>query len=113
MTHDNHSLLVQLAREGKRVVRLKGGDPSCRAGSEEAQAPRLFVSFEVVPGVTAGIAHRRTPEYVTHRTPAQSVTFVTARDPASRNSDELTALAKRVDIVLYMGEDAGGDFPRR
>jgi uroporphyrinogen III methyltransferase/synthase len=104
-----NALLVKLAREGKRVVRLKGGDPFVFGrGSEEAQALNdSSVSFEVVPGVTAGIA---APAYagipVTHRTLATSVTFVTGHeDPAKPGTQtNWTALAKAGGtIVLYMG----------
>jgi uroporphyrinogen III methyltransferase/synthase len=104
-----NSLLVKLAREGKRVVRLKGGDPFVFGrGSEEAQALNdASVAFEIVPGVTAGIA---APAYagipVTHRGLSTSVTFVTGHeDPAKPNTQtNWDALAKAGGtIVLYMG----------
>ena len=104
-----NALLVKLAREGKRVVRLKGGDPFVFGrGSEEAQALNdSSVPFEVVPGVTAGIA---APAYagipVTHRSLATSVTFVTGHeDPAKPGTQtNWSALAKAGGtIVLYMG----------
>jgi uroporphyrinogen III methyltransferase/synthase len=104
-----NSLLIKLAREDKRVVRLKGGDPFVFGrGSEEAQALNdASVLFEVVPGVTAGIA---APEYagipVTHRGLSTSVTFVTGHeDPSKPNTQtNWTALAKAGGtIVLYMG----------
>ena len=105
-----NALLVRLAREGKRVVRLKGGDPFVFGrGSEEAQAlARAGVRFEVVPGVTAGIA---APAYagipVTHRRIATSVTFVTGHeDPNDENGTSVDwgALARAGGtIVLYMG----------
>jgi len=104
-----NALLIKLAREGKRVVRLKGGDPFVFGrGSEEAQALNdASVSFEVVPGVTAGIA---APAYagipITHRGLATSVTFVTGHeDPAKPDTQtNWTALAKTGGtIVIYMG----------
>jgi uroporphyrinogen III methyltransferase/synthase len=104
-----NALLIKLAREGKRVVRLKGGDPFVFGrGSEEAQAVNdASVSFEVVPGVTAGIA---APAYagipVTHRGLATSVTFVTGHEDPSKPGTQTnwTALAKAGGtIVLYMG----------
>ena len=103
------ALLVALGREGKRVVRLKGGDPFVFGrGSEEAEALRdAGVPFEVVPGVTAGIA---APAYagipVTHRGVATSVTFVTGHeDPAQgEGRTDWGALARAGGtIVLYMG----------
>src|SRR5213076_379612 len=101
--------LIALAREGKRVVRLKGGDPFVFGrGSEEAQAlAEAGVPFEVVPGVTAGIA---APAYagipVTHRGVATSLTFVTGHeDPAKPDTQtDWAALARAGGtIVLYMG----------
>jgi uroporphyrinogen III methyltransferase/synthase len=104
-----NALLVRLGREGKTVVRLKGGDPFVFGrGSEEAQAlAAAGVPFEVVPGVTAGIA---APAYagipVTHRGVATSVTFVTGHeDPAKPDTQtDWAALARAGGtIVLYMG----------
>jgi uroporphyrinogen III methyltransferase/synthase len=104
-----NGLLVRLAREGKRVVRLKGGDPFVFGrGSEEAQAlAEANIPFEVVPGITAGIA---APAYagipVTHRGVATSVTFVTGHeDPAKGGpTTDWGALARAGGtLVLYMG----------
>ena len=109
---DINALLVRLAREGRQVVRLKGGDPFVFGrGSEEAQAlAAAGVAFEVVPGITAGIA---APAYagipVTHRAVATSVTFVTGHeDPAKGEAQTDWAALARVarsggTIVLYMG----------
>jgi len=104
-----NQLLVRLAREGKRVVRLKGGDPFVFGrGSEEAQAMNdASVPFEVVPGVTAGIAaaaYAGIP--VTHRGLSTSVTFVTGHEDPSKPHTQTnwSALAKAGGtIVLYMG----------
>lgn len=106
---DIEALLVRLARDGKRVVRLKGGDPFVFGrGSEEAQAlAHAGISFEVVPGITAGVA---APAYagipVTHRAVATSVTFITGHeDPAKGESGtDWSALARTGGtLVLYMG----------
>ncbi len=104
-----NALLIKLAREGKRTVRLKGGDPFVFGrGGEEAQALNdASVTFEVIPGVTAGIAaaaYAGIP--VTHRTLSTSVTFVTGHeDPAKPDTQtNWAALAKAGGtIVLYMG----------
>jgi uroporphyrinogen III methyltransferase/synthase len=101
--------LIRLAREGKRVVRLKGGDPFVFGrGGEEAQALNdAAVQFEIVPGVTAGIA---APAYagipVTHRGISTSVTFVTGSEQPGKATTQTNwnALAKSGGtLVLYMG----------
>ena len=106
---DINLLLIRLAREGKRVVRLKGGDPFVFGrGSEEAIAcGEASIACEIVPGITAGIA---APAYagipVTHRGMTSSVTLVTgSEDPAKlANTTNWAALAKSGStIVLYMG----------
>jgi uroporphyrinogen III methyltransferase / synthase len=104
-----NALLVRLAREGKRVVRLKGGDPFVFGrGGEEAQALVVAgIPFEVVPGVTAGVA---APAYagipVTHRGVATAVTFVTGNEDPTKPDLQTNwrALAQAGGtIVLYMG----------
>src|SRR5256885_4829843 len=104
-----NALLVELAGEGKTVVRLKGGDPFVFGrGGEEAQAlADAGISFEVVPGVTAGVAasaYAGIP--VTHRTDASAVAFVTGHeDPEKEESaldwDALAAFPGT--LVFYMG----------
>jgi uroporphyrinogen III methyltransferase/synthase len=104
-----NELLVSLGRGGKRVVRLKGGDPFVFGrGGEEAQALReAGVPFEVVPGVTAGVA---APAYagipVTHRDEASAVAFITGHeDPMKPDSaiDWFALAAFPGTLVLYMG----------
>ncbi len=101
--------LVKLGKEGKRVVRLKGGDPFVFGrGGEEAQALReTGIAFEVGPGVTAGVA---APAYagipVTHRDEASAVAFVTGHeDPEKPDSaiDWFALAAFPGTLVLYMG----------
>jgi uroporphyrinogen III methyltransferase / synthase len=103
------ALLVRLGSEGKRVVRLKGGDPFVFGrGGEEAQAlAEAGVRFEVVPGVTAGVA---APAYagipVTHRDLASAVAFVTGHEDPEKAESALDwqALARFPGtLVLYMG----------
>jgi len=104
-----NELLVRLGGEGKRVVRLKGGDPFVFGrGGEEAQALHdAGIAFEVVPGVTAGVA---APAYagipVTHRDEASAVAFVTGHeDPEKPDSalDWFALAAFPGTLVLYMG----------
>jgi uroporphyrinogen III methyltransferase / synthase len=104
-----NELMVDLARAGKRVVRLKGGDPFVFGrGGEEAEAlAAAGVPFEVVPGVTAGVA---APAYagipVTHREAASAVAFVTGHEDPEKPDSALDweALARFPGtLVLYMG----------
>jgi uroporphyrinogen III methyltransferase / synthase len=104
-----NALLVRLAREGRRVVRLKGGDPYVFGrGAEEAEYLRAAgVPFRVVPGVTAGVgvtAYAGLP--ITHRDAASAVAFITGHDdPADpRSRVDWPALAGFPGtLVLYMG----------
>lgn len=101
--------LVESGRAGLRVVRLKGGDPFLFGrGAEEAEAlAEAGLEFEVVPGVTAGIAasaYAGIP--VTHRDQSAAVTFATGHeDPAKAESNlDLEKLASTPGtIVFYMG----------
>jgi uroporphyrinogen III methyltransferase/synthase len=109
-------LLVEHAGRGRQVVRLKGGDPFVFGrGGEEAQAlAGAGIRFEVVPGVTAGIA---APAYagipVTHRDAASAVAFVTGHEDAARQDTALDwdALAAFPGtLVFYMGVRNLGDL---
>ncbi len=106
---DIDALLVELGSAGLKVVRLKGGDPFVFGrGGEEAEAlARAGVAFEVVPGVTAGVA---APAYagipVTHRDAASAVAFVTGHEDPGKEESALDweALARFPGtLVLYMG----------
>ena len=104
-----NALLAELGRTGKTVVRLKGGDPYVfgRGGEEALSLVEAGVPFEVVPGVTRGLA---APAYagipVTHRGVSTSVAFVTGHeDPTKDRSDvDWKRIANGADtLVLYMG----------
>jgi uroporphyrinogen III methyltransferase/synthase len=100
------ALLIERAQAGKRVVRLKGGDPFVFGrGGEEALALReAEVPFEIVPGVTAGVAalaYAGIP--VTHRGIARAVAFVTGRTGDESELDWPALARFPGTLVFYMG----------
>jgi uroporphyrinogen III methyltransferase/synthase len=102
-------LLVEAGRAGRSVVRLKGGDPFVfgRGGEEGEALAAAGIEFEVVPGITAGVA---APAYagipVTHRGDASAVAFVTGHEDPDKGETALDweALARFPGtLVFYMG----------
>jgi uroporphyrinogen III methyltransferase/synthase len=113
---DRHTLLQdeinrvlrEQALQGKRVVRLKGGDPFVfgRGGEEALALAEAGIAFEIVPGITAGIAG---PAYagipVTHRGLATSYTLITGHDAEAleAENEDIVELLLRGTLVFYMG----------
>lgn len=101
--------LIQLAREGKRVLRLKGGDPFIfgRGAEEALSLVEAGVPFRIVPGISSGIgglAYAGIP--VTHRDVNSAVTFLTGHNASGEVPDSIdwAAIAKGSPVlVLYMG----------
>ncbi len=110
--------LVALARKGKRVLRLKGGDPFVFGrGAEEALAlVRASIPFRIVPGVTAGIgglAYAGIP--VTHRDTNHAVTFITGHGADGKLPDlDWHAIANgSPTIVLYMARSFASEIAEK
>lgn len=111
--------LIELARAGKRVLRLKGGDPFVfgRGGEEALALVAAGVPFRIVPGISAGVgglANAGIP--VTHRDVNHAVTFVTGHTAKGEVPDGLdwTAIAKGSPVVvLYMAMKYLGDLSER
>jgi uroporphyrinogen III methyltransferase / synthase len=103
--------MIAAAREGKTVVRLKGGDPFIfgRGGEEAGALAAAGISFEVVPGITAATAAAVcTGISLTHRDFASAVTFITGHEEHSKAESKLdySVLAKiSGTLVFYMGLD--------
>lgn len=100
-----NQLLIDEARAGKSVVRLKGGDPFVfgRGGEEAEDLVAAGIAFEVVPGISSAIA---APAYagipVTHRDHATSVTFVTGHESDDSRGVNWTALAQLDGTVVFL-----------
>ena len=106
---DTNSLIVKLAKEGKNVVRLKGGDPFVfsRGGEEVSFLEKNGISVEIVPGITSGIAAPSNFGIpLTHREAGSSITFVTGHEDINKKKRTVNwrMLAKSSDgLVIYMG----------
>lgn len=109
---DINALLIRLAQQGQRVVRLKGGDPFIfgRGGEEVAALAAAGVPFAVVPGVTAALACAAAAGIpLTHRDAAQAVAFVTAHRRQDQFGIDPALLRPALTLAIYMGL---GTLPR-
>ena len=116
---DINAMMVSLARSGKRVVRLKGGDPLVfgRAGEEIAACRAAGIAIEIVPGITAALGAAAGIEAsLTHRLHARRLQFVTAHSKEGRLPDDLDwkALADpTATTAVYMGKAVLGEFAEK
>jgi uroporphyrinogen III methyltransferase / synthase len=100
-----NQLLIDEAKKGKKVVRLKGGDPFVfgRGGEEAEELVAAGVAFEIVPGISSSIAG---PAYagipVTHRSFATSLTLVTGHESDSSTGIKWDALAQLDGTIVFM-----------
>lgn len=109
-------LLTQLAKEGKKVARLKGGDPYIFGrGAEEAELlAENGIPFQVVPGITAAAGCAASCDFpLTHRDYSHSVSLVTGHQQAGAEKIDYARLAKSGDtMVFYMGIKNASEIQR-
>jgi uroporphyrin-III C-methyltransferase/precorrin-2 dehydrogenase/sirohydrochlorin ferrochelatase len=114
-----NEMMVKLARQGRRVVRLKSGDPMIfgRAGEEIARLRGAGIAVEIVPGITSGLAMASALGVsLTHRDHAQSVRFVTGHARTGALPDDLDwrGLAHpRTTLIAYMAGRTAPELARR
>jgi uroporphyrinogen III methyltransferase/synthase len=100
-----NQLLVEKAKEGKTVVRLKGGDPFVlgRGGEEAEVLAENHIPFEIVPGISSAVA---VPAYagipVTHRRLASSLAVITGHQAPGKSSINWEKLATAVDTLVFL-----------
>jgi len=119
--HEINALLVERAKAGQTVVRLKGGDPFVFGrGGEELDALRAEnIRIEIVPGVTAGVAAAASLQIpLTHRDVSHTVTFVSGHEAGGKEPSfahlDLSALAAGNNtIIVYMGVTTGAVIAQR
>jgi uroporphyrin-III C-methyltransferase/precorrin-2 dehydrogenase/sirohydrochlorin ferrochelatase len=112
-----NALLVRLARAGKRVARLKSGDPMIfgRAGEEIAALRQAGIAYQIVPGISAAMAAAAdTATPVTLRKVSSGVIFATAHGADDAELDHWVALAGAgLTLALYMGKSIAGETADR
>lgn len=117
--HEINALLVEKAKQGKRVVRLKGGDPCLfgRAAEEVAACAAAGVPVEIVPGVTSGMAAAEYAGiFLTDRDHASAVAFITGRQAEGKTDDPLNWAALAAfegTLVFYMAMGTLAEITRR
>ena len=111
-----NALLVRLGNEGKRVARLKSGDPMVfgRAGEELAALRAAGIAYQIVPGVSAALAAAAdTATPVTLRNVSTGLVFATAHGAESEELDHWAALAGTgITLALYMGKTIAAETAR-
>jgi len=115
--HDICETLVQLAKSGKRVVRLKGGDPFVfgRGGEEVRALAAAGIRFRIIPGITSGIAAPAMAGIpVTDRAVNATLAFLTGHEASEKSRMDWQALVEAFPVlVFYMGARNLPDIAKR